>query len=193
MTRNSVIVAAIAAGLLLMATGSANAQSQIQFSNMHDFVTGTDLPGAGILERTKNTASLNLALQGLDTDAAYTTWWVVFNNPENCAALPCGLDDLGDPAVEASVLWATGFVTGADGTANVSAHLDARSAADGASVLFGPRLNQGNGFDAEIHVIVRTHGAAIAGATAGQISTVDGSCGVNTCDDQQAIMFLPIP
>ena len=193
MTRNSVIVAAIAVGFFLMTAGSASAQSHVQFSNMNDFETGVNLAGAGILERTKNTASLNLALQGLDTDAAYTIWWVVFNNPENCAAMPCGLGDLGDPAVEASVFWATGFVTGADGTANVSAHLDARNAADGASVLFGPRLNQGNGFDAEIHVIVRTHGAAIAGATDGQISTVDGSCGVNTCDDQQAIIFLPIP
>ena len=191
MTRNRVVVAAIAAGFLLVAAGSANAQSQIQFSNMHDFETGNDIAGAGSLTRTTDQLWANLALSGLDKKSAYTVWWVVFNSPGDCAALPCGLGDLETPAVAASILRAGGFGTGTDGTANVSVHLNALDIVEPSPVLFGPALIPGNGLAAEVHLIVRSHAKYVVGRVDEQIGSVGGACDVNDCEDQQAIIFLP--
>ena len=184
-------VAAITAGFIVVAAGTANAQSHVQFSNMHDFDSGEDLAGGGYLTRTEDQASARLSLSGLDKKAAYTLWFVVFNSPGDCAAIPCSLGDLG--SADASILWAGGFVTGTDGTANVTVHLDSSDIPVGTDVLLGTGLNPGNGFDAEIHLIVRTHGKTIVGSVDSQIGSFAGQCDVNDCADQQAVIFLPVP
>lgn len=191
MTRNKIAVAAIAAGLLLVAAGSANAQSHIQFSNMHDFATGEDIAGAGSLTRTTDQLWVNLALSGLDKKSAYTLWWVVFNSPDECVD-GCGGDDIDDGRGAASILRAGGFGTGTDGTANVSAHLNALDIVEPSPVLFGDALIPSNGLAAEIHLIVRSHAKYVVGRVDEQIGSVGGACDVNDCEDQQAIMFLPI-
>jgi len=53
---------------------------------------------------------VRLATSGLDINAAYTVWWIVFNNPSACTG-GCGADDLGNPATAASAFYAAGFVT----------------------------------------------------------------------------------
>ena len=93
----------------------------------------------------------------------------------------CELDDLpvgatpisnGDPRVQASLLWAGGFVANGTGAAQVGFSLD-RNRPPG-EVRFGPGLQRPR--KADIHIALRGHGAAVAGETADQISRFDGGC-----------------
>ena len=68
-------------------------------------------------------------------------------------------------------LHATGFVTGADGTATMSAHHEGHNMIPGGTdVLLGNGLSRGNGFHAEVQFVIRSHGAIIAALT----SCLDG-------------------
>jgi hypothetical protein len=93
----------------------------------------------------------------------------------------CGLDDLppgtvppavGDLRVRASLLWGGGFVADSDGDGYAIARLE-RDAPPG-EVRFGPGLK--NLKLAEIHIVLRSHGEALAGEVAEQIGTFDGGC-----------------
>ncbi len=99
------------------------------------------------------------------------------------------VDDLDNPATGASVFYAAGFVTGSDGTANISAHLDADALPRGIDVLLGNGLMPGNVFGAEIHLLIRSHGSLIPWRVAQKIGSVDGACDVNVCAEQQAVGF----
>ena len=90
---------------------------------------------------------------------AYTNWWVIFNNPDACSAPGCGGKDFPTPAVNASVLFATGGVVTDNGVGHFRAHLEEGDLSG--EVLFGPGLTTAEG--AEIHYIVRYHGPAGAG------------------------------
>lgn len=190
----------ISSAVLLFAGGSAAQAHGIHYqtANMHTFPGGVDIAGGGTLTRTRNAVTASLATTGLDSKAAYTVWWVVFNNPDRCSE-PCGLDDLGNAAVAPGVFYAAGFIAGMDGTANVVAHLESGALPEGADELLGTGqgLRKGNGFDAEIHMIVRSHGNPVPGAVDVQIGTFAGACGpapaFPNCADQQAIAFLPAP
>jgi hypothetical protein len=149
------------------------------------------LAGAATLFRSKQAVEMRVATSGLDPNAAYTVWWVVFNNPGACSAPGCGADDLGNPDVRASVFYAAGFVTGQDGTGNVSAHTEAGALPLGIDIEVGGGLEPGNGFGAEIHLVVRTHGAIHPGLVHEQIGTFNGGCNP-TCANKQAAVFPPI-
>lgn len=160
--------------------------------------------------RTRHKVSVRLSTMDLDPEAAYSVWWVVFNDPGDClVAYQCGEPDifsapgvLNMPQIRAariSVFYADGFVTGADGIANVTAHLVSGELPEGTFVNFGWVTGQsgntdsglvyGNGLHAELHMVVRTHGLAVAGFVALQTSTFNGYCDINMCADQQAIVF----
>jgi hypothetical protein len=188
MKRIRTLGGAIVVGLLLLGLASAGHAAVLQSANLHDFPAGTsEQAGAGRIVRTEDAVSAYLSMGDLDARAAYTVWWVVWNNPGDCVD-GCGLDDIG----LASIFYATGFVTGPSGTANASAHLEAGDYTDGIEVLLdNGGLALGNGLGAELHMIVRTHGRVIRGRVAEMISTVGGACDVNLCDDQQAIAFPP--
>ncbi|MBA3884278.1 MAG: hypothetical protein H0X67_00945 [Acidobacteria bacterium] len=148
----------------------------------------TDLGGAATLLRTTQAVDVRISTSALDHNAANTVWWVVFNRPAACVG-GCGVGNLGNPATGASVFYAAGFVTGFDGTANISAHLDAGALPRGIDILLGNGLMPGNGFGAEIHLLIRSHGSLIPGRVAQQIGSVDGACDVNVCAEQQAVGF----
>jgi len=147
--------------------------------------------GDSQLVRTPNGVSMNLQTTELDAGAAYTVWWIIFNNPEYCQSTPCGPGDLlpngGDPMVDSSVVWATGHVIGGTGAATFAAHLQVDKPKG--QVLFGNGLQNAQG--AEIHLVVRSHGQPIPGQVDEQISTFEGGCDVNVCEDQQFTIHLP--
>ena len=184
----TIVVATIVLSLAVPTTAMADGPKTFQTANFHDFPGGTvDQPSAGTLTRTKQSIRANLALTGLDLGAAYTVWWVIWNKPENCAAVPCGLGDLGVPGN--AVIYATGFVTGESGAANVTANL---TAGDDTYVHPGLPgiLNRGNGFGVEAHMLVQSHGALWPGMVDIQITVDGGACNPD-CIIQQAIAFLP--
>src|SRR5262249_9141275 len=92
------------------------------------------------------------------------------------------------------------FVTGAiNGTANTSILIRSGLPPEGAFILFGKGglndngvsagLHEGNGFGAEVHVVVRTHGVIIPTAITDQLSMFNGGCPPNTCANADAAMF----
>jgi hypothetical protein len=151
--------------------------------------------GGATLYRSSQGLEMRVATSGLDMNSSYTVWWVIFNNPSACVG-GCGADDLpengGNPAVHASVLYAAGFVTGLSDTGNVTAHLEAGAPAAGVDVESGNGLEPGNGFRAEVHLVVRSHGLTSLGAADGQqIGTFNGGCNP-TCANKQAARFQPV-
>ena len=157
-------------------------------------VPSMKLQGAATLFRSKNSLEMRIAASHLDPNAAYTVWWVIFNNPGACAAV-CSGADLGTPAVRASVFYAAGFITGDDGTGNISAHVDAGALPIGLDVepdgtVAG--LDAGNGLAARVQLVIRSHGPVIAGLAHAQIASFGGGCPPNACTNQQAAVFVPV-
>ena len=172
-----------------------------QASNMIDFATGVDVAGAGTLLRDETSVELRAEFSGLDASAAYTLWWIIFNNPEECTtgAAPalCGEGDLnpdrdgeGVNPVDRGVRNASGFISSAGGTVNTRSKLKEGAFPTGPAVAGFGQLNDSVG--AEIHIVVQTHGSPMVGMVDQQM-TIPGA-GCNTvCADQFAIIFLPVP
>jgi hypothetical protein len=144
------------------------------------FGTSDLVPGAwSALVRTDEGVAMTFHTSGLAPGSATTVWWVVFNNPEFCThgqfGLRCGEGDLppfgGDPAVQASVLHATGNLIGGAGIGNFGGYL---AVGDTTGANFGPGLLDAR--NADVHLIVRTHGDAIPGLIPEQIGTFNGGC-----------------
>ena len=199
--KNKIYWPAMAILLALSIPLTAVAQTTtFQAANFHDFATGEELAGAGTMVRSADAVWATLSTSGLDKKAAYTGWWIIFNNPGSCVngAGHCGpldLDPEGANIAGSSIFYALGFTTGTDGTVNLSTQITAGELPVGAQFFWGDGLAAGNGFDAEIHLLFRSHWMIIPGEAAAQISDVGGACGATEhgCSDQQAIQFNANP
>ena len=138
--------------------------------------------GTSKLHRNKNGIKVNFKATGLNP-GAYTIWWVIWNNPQDCA-IPgqCNDGDFGQAVlVEVEVMYAGGHVVGNNGKGNFSAHLKAGDdTPESMNTAFGfpsvGGLRVGNTFDAEVHIVLRTHGPAVPGLVNDQISSYAGGC-----------------
>jgi hypothetical protein len=181
----------------LMATpfsagGASSDPSHFQAANM--FVFGNPamlVPGAANLTRTGEGISFRAYTTGL-APGAYTVWIVIFNRPENCAAGPgrCMGPDLGNPAVEGSIVYGTGSIVGMDMVANFHGSLSA--GAPPAGIQLNVPAGMANGLrdsrKAEIHLVVRSHGpVSTTGNAVNQLSTFEATCVI--CADLQAVAF----
>jgi len=88
-------------------------------------------------------------------------WWVVFNNRP--AVGGCGADDLSQSGGAGVGLYAARFRDRLSDTGNVTAHLEAGAVPSGVDVEEGDGRNR-NGFRAEVHLVVRSHGLTLQGA-----------------------------
>jgi len=186
--RFSIIAGCVACGLAVV---EAAEPRTYQTKNM--FQTGNPgilKFGGATLYRSSQGLEMRIATSGLVMNSSYTVWWVVFNNPSACVG-GCGADDLSNPAVRASVLYAAGFVTGLSDTGNVTAHLEAGAVPSGVDVEEGDGLEPGNGFRAEVHLVVRGHGLTLPGSVDQQIGSFNGGCNA-TCGNVQAAAFPPV-
>ena len=138
------------------------------------------------LMRFSDKISLNVSTNNLDPGAAYTVWWVIWNDPSLCDA-GCGEDDLGIPG--SSVLWATGHVIAANGNGQFNAMLKENDVPG--QILFGPALTDAEG--AEVHVVIQGHGQPVPGMIHEQTHTFMGGWPCDTCQDHQAAIFFPQP
>jgi hypothetical protein len=156
---------------------------------VRSFSDGSVIPGssAGLI-RTDTGVSATLATSGLPAGDVVTMWWVVFNHPENCSGpsaghpFQCGRSDLGNPAVEASVLYAAGRITSDGGAANYGAHL---SVGDTSGALFGPGLLFPR--SAHVHLVLHDHGPADPAIVSQELHSF-GVCNP-TCMDVQFVVF----
>jgi len=196
--------------------GEANKNANHQVSAVSRFDDSSEVEGAeATLLRTHNNVRMTIKTTDLDPHDTYTVWWVIFNNPEECDD-GCGEPDLFNDAVGGSVLYAAGHVLGANGKGNFAGSLREGdlSGCQPPWEAFDLELIGGDGEldmcrnglvkpqDAEIHLVVRSHGEKIPGMVNDQINTFAGGCtaetsfgaadGPNECEDQQFAMF-PTP
>lgn len=161
---------------------------------------------------------------------ALTLWWVIFNDSDACIANPgaaeqCGYVDVfgqafldsvanGTPdpsliapdlASELAVLYATGAGTmGSGGVRMVASIYKSEPGLDFAGPSVVDPMGFGRAFEdpnAEVHLVVRDHGAVVAGDLATQIlNFLEPHCsdpnlgwfaGDNTCADAQFAIFAP--
>ncbi len=201
--------AAIALGTIGLALVGAQAVdasgAQHQGSAVYRFDDGSQV-GAANLIRNQHGATMNISTSvegeledfgsalGVDWTVgdATTVWFIVFNSPGGCID-GCGEDDvldlfLGDDRAEVGIVRAAGHVAG--GTVfNAAGRLNEGAAKE---LLAGTPLQ--DAMTAEIHLVVRSHGAAanLSGTDlADALHSVDGGCATNTCGDSQFAVFLP--
>jgi len=168
-------------------------------------VNGTNV-GTSTLHRNKNGITVNFKTKELIPGNAYTLWWVIWNNPNECG-IPGQCTDTDFPngaAIELDVLYAAGHIVGASGTGNFSAHLRVGDASGSAGFFGLPGIGLNDSYEAEVHLVLRSHGPAQPGMTADQIHTYGGGCttdpggfGPDTseeghCRDIQAAIHAPV-
>ena len=162
-------------------------------SNVYTFA-GMNNVGNSTLVRNNNGVTLNLKTTSLNAGHAYTVWFVIFNNPEECGIqggevspdVPCNLPDLFNPAVQGDVMYGAGSLAGGVGTATFAGHRAEGDLSGSIIGLFGlPAHGIIDARKAEIHFVVRTHGPKIPGKVREQIGSFNGGCPPNNCVDVQ--------
>jgi hypothetical protein len=166
---------------------TASASHFVQTNDILVFPDLTPGRGAATITRHMDAVWVNIHTAGLKQKSAFTVWWVVFNDPSLCGDA-CGDEDA--DFAYAAACYAGGFVTGNDGTANVSIHLDSGHMAEGQECIIPGELDVGNGFGAEIHVVIRSHGKMLKGRVDEQTGSYLGACDARNCEDVQAAVFL---
>lgn len=153
-----------------------------------------EVVGKATLWRSPQGIRAQVKTTKLEPGAAYTAWWVIFNYPGRCDH-GCGADDLSNPDVEASILYATGRVADADGKAQFRSFLPVGLVRLNRTVEGRERHRLGPGLQrvwtSEVHYIIRSHGLASASTLTlvEQLSTFGGSCDKTICFNPQAVVF----
>lgn len=166
--------------------------------------------GESHLTRTDDTILVVLEANELVPGDAHTLWFIVFNNPAACTDMSCGEDDifnmdgtLNVPGVMAAGIGignATGNVAKADGTLEFGARLSMNAGpADGHQIVFPAGLDfeldsllTSAPADAEVHLIVQTHGQARGGKKLQeQLSYLDANCTPSCADIQFTVHLAP--
>lgn len=198
-TTRVTITAAIAGWLLIAALAGPAAAGARSDNAVYRFSDGQPVAtSAATLVTTASGATLGLRTAELER-GAYTIWWVIFNHPEHCTTNPagplvCGAGDLANAAVLGSLQYAAGHVAGGSGRANFGGAIgvgDTRGCEEGLPCNGGLTNPAG----AEIHLVLRTHGAAVPGWVDYQISSFNGACNAGEpnegqCRNLQAAGFL---
>jgi hypothetical protein len=200
MARRTLVVVLMFIGVIFASPGLVAEPGTVSVSPVQRIIDGSVVGGAfSQLVRGHDSIRMHVSTADLDAGAAYTVWWVIFNNPEHCLD-GCGLDDIMNPdrraATQVAVGFAAGHVVSQKGTGNFSARLavgDLSGFGDGLDVTppppFGPGLLDPMG--AEVHLVIRTHGRQIPTLVDDQISSFEGGCGINPCVDKQFSVHLP--
>lgn len=215
--KTMISIFALSAALAATPAAAKNAGNQdvsIQASGglfLPDLEGGVITPtsSSGTLLRDNFSLFFDGTFRDLSGDSAYSLWWVVFNEPENCL-FGCDVRDLF--AGHGQVFYGGGFVTDPSGQGDVSARTTIGEIPDGADrfsevapiafdppLIIDPATETGlqNPHGAMIHVVVRYHGTVDAANVAGQIGTYLGGCALPdgtpgaACFDEQILVFAP--
>lgn len=173
-------VCMLAVSSLFAAAASKNTVNVIDISSMNYVYAGV-----AVSKLVRNDHGVSMTIDTIDLlPGAYTNWFVIFNDPSECAQVPCSPAD--GPS---SVLFATGNVVDESGEGGFAAHL---SVGDTSGALFGPGLTDARG--AEVHLVVRYHGPTVPALMPAQINSINGGCnapGLYDCVDLQAAIHVP--
>lgn len=179
--RRALAVLGLAALLVLAVTAGPAAGESADRSTSPVFTIPPPAPpsvvGSSTLVRTDNGLSARLETSGLEAGHAVTMWMVVANAPEKCETgtpfSQCGPADHEAGRGDISVHHAAGHVIGDDGTATYGTHL---RVGDTSRALFEEDPGLLDPRDAEVILILKTHGEKIPGMVSEQLRTFLGGC-----------------
>lgn len=163
------------------AADNSHAKTIRFFSSQGVPADGSTIPGSSSkLTRYDDSVSIRVNTTRLP-EGAYTTWWVIFNDPSECSDVPvpgCDGSDLGIEAVNATVFFATGGLVGRNGVGKFRAHLDEGEIPSGQGQVALPNGGQGmvDASEAEVHMVIKYHGLADPSIVARQTNTIYGGC-----------------
>lgn len=145
----------------------------------------------GVIKRRWNHVGFTMSVTGLRPGDATTLWFCGWNDPTVCVDGPgtCGSHpaDLEFDVPGAFCVWGAGAVVDCTGRAAYAGKSwVGRPPAD---VLFGELTDPAR---AEINLVVKTHGPALAGLVDRQITSYDAACDVQHCEELQVAIF-PAP
>ncbi len=142
-------------------------------------VEGTNV-GSARLIRNSNGIKIRFEANDLTPGFAYTLWWVIWNNPEECGdPFACVDTDFANAsAVGLEVMFAAGHVVGGSGKGVFAASLKEGDAKGSINDIFElpPAGGLADAQYAEVHAVLRNHGPAIPGQVNEQISGYPGGC-----------------
>ncbi len=200
----------LAVCLLSIGTAAQGRKETLQTVPLNETMGSPDLAtGAVRLTRARNEIWASLHVTELAPNSPFTIWAAVFNEPEACTTNPggpihCSVTDLMAMPnfAKASAFNVGAFLTDGIGVANADVNIRTGIPPAGAFILFGqeglmdngvsPGLHEGNGFGAEVHLIVRSHGPIIAVDIAAQLSLFNGGCPPNACANVQVAQFARV-
>lgn len=179
-------------------------------SNVYTFAT-MERVGTSHVVRTPNGVSMSLQTSAINDGYAVTVWYVIFNEPGNCATSPCGVPDIFDPATRTDVIFAAGHVVGNGRKANFASRRSVRDKSGSVMAFFNallgtnlPSVGLENPRGAEVHLVVRSHEESIPEFLPDMIRTFNGGCvypagvptdfgvpGPNSCADIQFAIHQP--
>lgn len=136
----------------------------------------------------------------------YTLWIVVFNNPEACEG-GCDGSDLGNANVGGSVFNGGGAIVGPGGSLNpngkpagggavkIDFNIPAHALPDGLFLLVGDPagLYEGNGYDAEVHLVIDRHPMPGPGMSWIPDLTTTNFPGQGPASNDSFAVFVPCP
>jgi len=170
---------------LAVASAFAGEPGAVSVSTVHWISDGQPVENASSrLVRTNIGITAQVSTRDLNPDDAVTLWMIVFNDPSQCTnpspLSACSDPDIGNPAVQADVMYTAGNVVGGSG---ISSFVGFRMIGDNSGSVFRPLLPPGeqspgliNPRGAEVHLIVHSHGPVIPEFMPGMIQTFVGGC-----------------
>lgn len=188
----------LAIGVLVLPAWGDHDKTKLRWFSNGAKVSGT----SATLERHSTGVSVEIKTRGLEPGHTMTVWWVAFNDPSECSG-DCGEDDLGNEDVGVTVAYAAGGVVDPKGRARFHSFLPRNDISGTLRVpgfLQDPPAGLDDPDDAEVHMVVRSHGPVIADQIYEQTHTFGGGCsgplppnsgdpGPNTCEDLQFAVF----
>ena len=196
-----VLLAALVGGLASCSSVESDPVESTSDSVEFD-MENVKMAGSARLIRTQDSISVSGEMAMVEEGQAYTMWWVIFNSPENCTGANsptpetgafCGMGDFDASQLEpAGTAWGLcdGFVGSEGGTFSCT-----RSISDGDTDFELSGIT--DPMNAEIHMILRTHGPALQGAMLdAQLTSYMGGCEEGDpfaadCEELSYVPFLP--
>lgn len=213
----TVAMAVIAA--VVLATAVPSAAATPDKSPMQDFETEAPIGGAFSMLTRSGTGVTTKVRTHDHGKHAYTLWYVIFNQPENCSDGVCGENDIfigGNPDngpdfgqiedVRLSVVYAAGAVANPAGRIMLDGGLQEGQVpagvgqvvighSDDGPLIPSPVTGLEDVMRAEIHLVLQDHGPAWSDPAlrAQQTSSFMGACNPNpdSCVDPQFAVHLP--
>lgn len=178
------------------ALADTNEQAVLDFSDFSD--TG----GSSFLTRLDNMILVTLEAEDLTSGNAMTLWFVVFNNPAGCYMVGrCGefdedFSEAGIISAEIGLGNASGNVVKSNGTLEFGGVLRQGYSDDHQIIFgagFGEHLLTADPDDAEVHLVLQSHGQARGGKKLReQLTYLEANC-TPSCADVQFSVHKPPP